>query len=254
MFQRVLWLLGVATTQNERAWISDEISWTWREQPPWWWRRRPQRRTPSLSTFLVDSELAKRRHRVFNFAMSTFDNSLIDQKLDLVFKALKFAAKINFAFGFVLRNVQDGSRRSFLCSREQYGFWGSKLVCIPHDTTNLREKVQKLGIVDLCTGEGANTKRKFYKLTNLTLFTTRLVDVPMCGKDSLLPEPLLKNQNVTYLKQIPENLTMKIFAFSEQLLCLYLVARDSRKKHPKFSTFSWTIVGKQIHQSSRVFL
>ena len=29
--------------------------------------------------------------------------------------------------------------------------------------------------------------------------------------------------------------------------------RDSKKKHPKISTFSWTIAGKQIHQSSRVF-
>ena len=39
--------------------------------------------------FLVDSELQKGRHRVFNFAMSTFDNSLINQKLDLVFKGLE---------------------------------------------------------------------------------------------------------------------------------------------------------------------
>ena len=36
--------------------------------------------------FLVDSELERGRHRVFNFAMSTFDNSLINKKLDLVFQ------------------------------------------------------------------------------------------------------------------------------------------------------------------------
>ena len=36
--------------------------------------------------FLVDSELEKGRHRVFNFAMSTFDNALIIQKLDINFK------------------------------------------------------------------------------------------------------------------------------------------------------------------------
>ena len=52
--------------------------------------------------FLVDSELEKGRHRVFNFAMSTFDNSLINKKLDLVFNGLKCAAKVNLAFGFVL--------------------------------------------------------------------------------------------------------------------------------------------------------
>ena len=59
--------------------------------------------------FLVDSELEKRRHRVFILAMSTLDNSLINMKLDLIFKVLKCAAKYNLAFGFVLRNVEDGS-------------------------------------------------------------------------------------------------------------------------------------------------
>ena len=59
--------------------------------------------------FLVDSKLEKGRHRVSNFAMSTFDNSLNNQKLDLVFKGLKCAAEVNLAFGFVLKNVEDGS-------------------------------------------------------------------------------------------------------------------------------------------------
>ena len=61
--------------------------------------------------FLADSELEKGRHRVFNFAMSTFDNSLINKKLDLVLKGLKCAAKVNHAFGFVLKNVEDSSCR-----------------------------------------------------------------------------------------------------------------------------------------------
>ena len=61
--------------------------------------------------FLVDSELEKGRHRVFNFAMSTFDNSLIIKKLNLVLKGLECAAKVNLAFGFVLKNVEDGSCR-----------------------------------------------------------------------------------------------------------------------------------------------
>ena len=63
--------------------------------------------------FLVDSELENGRHLVFNFATSTFDNSLINQKLELVFKGLKCTAKGNLAFGFVLKNVEDGSCRVF---------------------------------------------------------------------------------------------------------------------------------------------
>ena len=75
----------------------------------------------------------------------------------------------------------------------------SKLVCTPDDIINLKEKLQKVDIVDLCTRERANTKWKFYQLTNLTVFVALLKDVPMECKDSVLPEPLLKNQNVNCL-------------------------------------------------------
>ena len=149
--------------------------------------------------FLVDSELEKGRHRVFNFAMSTFDNSLINKKLDLVFKVLECAAKVNLAFGFVLKNVEDGSCIYFYAHENNTLMERSKLVCTTEEITNLKEKLQKLDIVELCTRERANTKWKFYKLTNLTVFAALLKDIPMGSKDSVLPEPLLKNQNVNCL-------------------------------------------------------
>ena len=37
----------------------------------------------------------------------------------------------------------------------------SKLVCTPDEITNLKEKLQKMDIVDLCTRARANTKWKF---------------------------------------------------------------------------------------------
>ena len=137
--------------------------------------------------FLVDPELGKGRHRVFNFAMSTFDNSLNNQKLDLVFKGLECAAKVNFSFGFVLKNFEDGSCRYFYAHENNTLMERSKLVCTPEDVTNLKKKLQKMVIVDLCTRERANTKWKFYKLTNLTVFAALLKDVPKGCKDSVLP-------------------------------------------------------------------
>ena len=149
--------------------------------------------------FLVDSELEKGRHRVFNFAMSTFVNSLNNKKLDLVFKLLKCAAKVNLAFGFVLKKVEVGSCR-FLYAHDNNTVMGrSKLVCTSDDITNTKEKLQETDIVDLCTRERANTKWKFYRLTNLTIFAALLKHMPMGCKDSVLPEPLLKNQNVNCL-------------------------------------------------------
>ena len=46
--------------------------------------------------------------------------------------------------------------------------------------------------VDICTRERANTKWKFYKPKNLTIFASLLKGVPMGCKGTVLPEPLLK--------------------------------------------------------------
>ena len=94
--------------------------------------------------FLVDCELEKGRHRVFNFAMSTFDNSLITKKLDLVFKGLEFAAKVNLAFGFVPKNVEHGSCRYFYAHENNTLMERSNFVCTPDDTIKLKEKLQKI--------------------------------------------------------------------------------------------------------------
>ena len=44
-----------------------------------------------------------------------------------------------------------------------------------------------------------NTKWRFYKLTNLTVFAALLKDVPMGCKDAVLPEPLLRNGTINCL-------------------------------------------------------
>ena len=110
--------------------------------------------------------------------MSTFDNSLINQNLDF---GLKCAAKVNLGFGFVLKNVDDGSCRFFCAHEINTVMEKSKLVCKPN-ITNLKEKPQKMDFFDLFTREGANTKRKFNKLTNLTVFAALLNDIHMGRK------------------------------------------------------------------------
>ena len=75
----------------------------------------------------------------------------------------------------------------------------AKLACTQADMTNLKDRTQKMDIVDICTRERANTKWKFYKFTNLTNFASLLKKLPMGCKDTVLPEPLLKNHNVNCL-------------------------------------------------------
>ena len=153
----------------------------------------------SCKHFLKDTEMENGRHRVFKFAISSFDMTLLNDKLDYVFKELKCAGKVNLAFGFVLKNVEDGSCRYFYAHENNTVMKRSKLVCTQAVMTNLKDRMQKKDIVDICTREGSNTKWKFYKLTILTFFASLLKDVPMGCKGTILPEPLLRTCNINCL-------------------------------------------------------
>ena len=97
----------------------------------------------SCKLFLIDTEMENGRHRVFNFAMSPFDMSLLIDKLDYVFKELKCGAKVNLAFGFVLKNVEDGSCRSFYTHENNTVMERSKFVCTQADMTNVKAECRK---------------------------------------------------------------------------------------------------------------
>ena len=112
---------------------------------------------------------------------------------------MKCAAKVNLAFGFVLKNIEDGIFRYFDAHENNTVMEKSKLVCTPDNFSNLKEKIQKMDIIDHCTQERANTKWKFYRLTKVAVFAALLEDISMGCKDTVLPEPLFKNHIVNCL-------------------------------------------------------
>ena len=63
----------------------------------------------------------------------------------------------------------------------------------------LKEFLNKTDVIQSCSRERMNTKWRFYKLTNLTVFAALLKGVPMGCKNAVLPEPLLKNQTINCL-------------------------------------------------------
>ena len=65
----------------------------------------------SCQHFLVDSELERARHKVFNYAVKPLNETMVNEKLDHFFNNLKCAAKVNLASGFILKNIEDGGFR-----------------------------------------------------------------------------------------------------------------------------------------------
>ena len=82
----------------------------------------------SCRHFLVDSELQKRRHSVFNFVVNNLTAQVIEEKLDRVLDKLKCVVKLNIALVFILKNIEDGKFKYFYAHENNTQLDQSKLV------------------------------------------------------------------------------------------------------------------------------
>ena len=101
----------------------------------------------SCQHFLVDSELERARHKVFNYAVETLNETIVNEKLDHFFNNSKCAAKVNLAFGFILKNIEDGGFRYFYAHENITILERSKLVCTHHDLGKLKEFLNQTDLI-----------------------------------------------------------------------------------------------------------
>ena len=149
--------------------------------------------------FSVDSELERSIHKVFNYSVETLNETIVSEKIDHFFNNLKCAAKVNLAFGFILKNIEDGGFRYLYAHENSTLLDRSKLVCTHDDLAKLKDFLNQTDVIKSCSQERMNTKWRFYKLTILTVFAVLLKDVPRGCKDAVLPESLLKNGTINCL-------------------------------------------------------
>ena len=153
----------------------------------------------SCRYFLVDSEIQKERHSVFNFVVNNLTAQVIEEKLDRVLDKLKCVAKLNLALGFFLKSIEDGKFRYFHAHENNTLLEQSNLVSSKDDMAKLKEILKKTDVIGSCTKERSNTKWRFFKVTNLAIFAALLRDIPMGSKDAIVLESLLKNHTVNCL-------------------------------------------------------
>ena len=132
----------------------------------------------ACQNFLVDSEFERERHNVFNYAVETLNTDIVNDKIDHFFNNLKCAAKGNLAFGFILKNLENGSYRYFYAHENSTLLDRSQFVCTKDDLTKLKNIVNQTDLIKSCTRERMNTKWKFYKLTNISVFAALLKTFP----------------------------------------------------------------------------
>ena len=112
----------------------------------------------SFRHFLVDFEIQKGKHCVFNFVVNNLTAQVIEEKLDRVLVNLMCAAKPNSSLGFILKNIEDGKLRYF-CAHENNTLLGeSKLVSNKDGIAKLKEVLKKTDVIESCTKGRSNTK------------------------------------------------------------------------------------------------
>ena len=170
----------------------------------------------SCRHFLVHSEIQNRRHSVFNFAVNNLTAQVFEQKLDCVLDKLKCVAKLNLALGFILKNNDNWKFRYFYAHENNTLLEQSKLVSNKNDMAKLKETLKKTDVIESSTKERSNTKWRFSKLTNLTIFAPLLKDIPMGCKDAVRPESVLRNPSIKCLTY--EQIAKKTY---KDNLCLF---------------------------------
>ena len=194
----------------------------------------------SCRHFLVDSEIQKGRHSVFNFAVNNLTAQVIEETLGRVLDKLKCVAKLNLALGFILKKIEDGKFRYFYAHENNTPLEQSKLVSNKDDMAKLKEILKKTDVIESCTKERSKTKWRFFKLTNLTLFVALLRDIPMGCKDAVLPESLLKNHTVnclTYEQNTKKPYKDNLCLFSALTLHLHRIERLEEETSKLFNLF-----------------
>ena len=152
----------------------------------------------SCQHFLVDSELERARHKVFNYAVETLKETIVNEKLDHFFNNSKCAAKVNLVFGFMLKNIEDGGLRYFY-AHENKTLLDRSVMCTHDDLAKLKDFLNKTDVIESCSRERMNRNWRLYKLTNLTVVAALLKGVPMGCQDAVLPGTLLRNGTINCL-------------------------------------------------------
>ena len=107
--------------------------------------------------------------------------------------------KSESGFWLILKNKENGGFRYFYAHKNNTLLDRSKRVCTHDNFAKLKKFLNEADVIESCGRKRMNTKWRFYKLTNLSVFAALVKDVPMGCKNAVLPEPLLKNGTINCL-------------------------------------------------------
>ena len=92
--------------------------------------------------------------------------------------------------------LEDGIFKFFYVHKNNTLLDRLKLVSTKDDLTKLKDIFNETDATDFCSRERKNTKRKFFKFTNLNVFAALLKGIAMGQNHAVSPEALLRNGTI----------------------------------------------------------
>ena len=105
--------------------------------------------------------------------------------------------------------------------------------------------MEKFDIVEQCTQERQNTKRRFKLITNVTIFAALLKNIPMGCPDSVLPELLLRYTQVNCLLSNKDKEPYKDHLCLFRALAMYMNGHNDLDSHT--SRYFTEFVSKTVY-------
>ena len=135
----------------------------------------------------------------YNFRLSTISPASLREQLSRIFADQITVFKVNFAFGFILRNTETGalqyhhpSANNNLVSEQPF------LVSNREDLERAIEEISNIDFLEWVRQQRPNSKRVVDLVTNVTWFVWKLRDHPI-GHGSHLPGYITENHGIAPL-------------------------------------------------------
>ena len=159
----------------------------------------------TVKHFLRDEKTEWTRKKVYNYRIDDIDEAFIESKLDKIFEELECTAKINFSFGFVLRNTENPDEfKYFYASNNNPVLSFPVVLSNSQDLEFLKDRIDGESYFESAIRQRPNTKWRFFTITNVTFFVYLLLDIPIGCIDGTFPQQLVKNCMIQLLTKDSE--------------------------------------------------
>jgi hypothetical protein len=130
----------------------------------------PQIRTSHTRGYIVDQ---------FNFQLEYTSLPALKEHFAHIYQKIDCAFKINFAFGFVLREVKSGTLRYFYASNNNNFLPTPVLIKRPSDLDQVYNELDKDDLLEYVRKEKPNSRWVVEAFTNLLVYVYKLPDHPV---------------------------------------------------------------------------